>query len=171
MKNAERQPASADDITDLLHTLMDRVSLHTMEIRKHFVKTTGLSMPQVTLLMLLFHRGHKGLHEIAEKMDFTGPAASQLVDKLVQAGLVERKESTEDRRAREVALSEKGLELLSRLGDAHSHFLKNLVGVMTPQERALVHDAIPILIDAEKRLTESMHASRESAQCFSPKND
>ena len=66
----------------------------------HFAKSTGLSMPQFSILMQLHHKGPCGMSEISERFDITAAAASQLVDKLVQAGYLERAEDPNDRRAK-----------------------------------------------------------------------
>ena len=49
-------------------------------------------MPQFFLLMHLRHHEHCGISDLSEHMEITNAAASQLVDKLVQAGLLVRVE-------------------------------------------------------------------------------
>ncbi len=50
--------------------------------------------------------------------------ASRLVEKLRKKGLVERKTSKEDRRACEVVITEKGLELLKEMDNAEKEMIK-----------------------------------------------
>ena len=57
-----------------------------------FVKSTGLSMPQFSVLMQLHHKGACGMSEISERFEVTPAAASQLGDKLVQNGYIQREE-------------------------------------------------------------------------------
>jgi DNA-binding MarR family transcriptional regulator len=76
-----------------------------------FAKSTGLSMPQFSVLMQLHHKGACGMSDISERFEITPAAASQLVDKLVQGGLVQREEDPTDRRAKLLNLTEKGGEL------------------------------------------------------------
>ena len=54
---------------------------------------------------------------------------SRIVDKLVQKGWVSRTENNNDRRRKDVRITEKGLELLARMDDCEKQvdtLLKNL---------------------------------------------
>ena len=79
-----------------------------------FVKSSGLSMPQFSTLMRLYYHGRCGISEISAHLDVTAPAASQMVDRLVQMGLLERSEDPNDRRAKQVTLSAKGRGLIEK---------------------------------------------------------
>src|SRR5215207_256589 len=79
-----------------------------------FAKSTGLSMPQFSILMQLHHKGVCGVSDISERFDITNAAASQLVDKLVQGGFIKREEDPHDRRAKLLNLTDKGKELIQQ---------------------------------------------------------
>ncbi len=87
---------------------MDIFMHRSMRGWSHFAKSTGLSMPQFSILMQLHHRGGCGLSEISERFDITNAAASQLVDKLVHSGYLERTEDPSDRRAKVLNLTDQG---------------------------------------------------------------
>jgi predicted transcriptional regulator len=53
-------------------------------------------------------QGACGMSEVSERFEITPAAASQLVDKLVQSGLIVREEDPSDRRAKLLDLTEKG---------------------------------------------------------------
>ena len=91
-----------------LRQWMDVFMHRSMSGWMQYVKSSGLSMPQFSILMRLHYRGECGISNLSEHMDISAAAASQLVDKLVQAGLLERTEDPHDRRAKQVALSPKG---------------------------------------------------------------
>lgn len=74
----------------------------------------GLSLPQLRLLLVLFHMGPVTIGQIAEHMNIGQSAASLLVDRLVQARLAERSEDPADRRRAIVRLNEAGEALLGR---------------------------------------------------------
>src|SRR5512135_51845 len=76
-----------------------------------FARTTGLSMPQFSLMMQMYHRGACGMSGISERFEITPAAASQMVDKLVQGGYLMREEDPHDRRAKLLNLTDKGREL------------------------------------------------------------
>jgi len=79
-----------------------------------FAKSTGLSMPQFSVMMQLHHRGNCAIGDISERFDITNAAASQLVDKLLQSGLIKREEDPQDRRAKMLNLTDKGKDLIQR---------------------------------------------------------
>ena len=64
-------------ISHSLHQWMDVFMHRSMRGWSHFAKNTGLSMPQVSILMQLHHRGPCGISEISERFDITAAAASQ----------------------------------------------------------------------------------------------
>src|SRR5262245_16334643 len=78
-----------------------------------FAKSSGLSMPQLTILMQLHHKGTCGMSHVSERLGVTPAAASQLAEKLVQSGYLERTEDPEDRRAKLLRLTKMGSKLVS----------------------------------------------------------
>ena len=83
----------SSDFAQALHawsrTFM-RQSIHEM---LHFSKGTGLSMPQVSTLFHLHRANECGVSNIGEHLGVTNAAASQMIDRLVQQGLIERIEN------------------------------------------------------------------------------
>lgn len=74
-----------------------------------------LSMAQLKTLMVLHASGAMPIGQIAETHGIGQPTASHLVDRLVQAQLVERAEDPQDRRRTLAQLSPAGIELAERL--------------------------------------------------------
>ncbi|NWF63301.1 MAG: MarR family transcriptional regulator, partial [Chloroflexi bacterium] len=91
--------------TQSLRSWMDIFMHRSMRGWMTFAKTTGLSMPQFSILMQLHHKGVCGMSEISERFDITNAAASQLAEKLVQSGYIERAEDPNDRRAKMLQLT------------------------------------------------------------------
>ncbi|HVN14976.1 MAG TPA: MarR family transcriptional regulator [Anaerolineales bacterium] len=79
---------------------------------RHFTRNTGLSMPQFSILMQVYYRGQCGISDIGEYSQITNAAASQLVDKLTQGGLLERTEDPNDRRVKQLTLTKKARALI-----------------------------------------------------------
>lgn len=75
----------------------------------------NLSMAQARTLFVLIDEGPSSIGRVAELQGISLPTASHLVDRLVQAGLVERTEDPEDRRRALASASEAGAELAYRL--------------------------------------------------------
>jgi len=131
---------------------MDTAMHYSMRASGHFMKVRGLSTPQFSLLMQLHYRGVCGMSQISEQFEITPPAASQLVDKLVQNGLVHREEDPHDRRAKSLKLTDKGKELIQRGIEERYRWVDQLAGKLTAEERAKVTEALNIMTGAAKEM-------------------
>jgi DNA-binding MarR family transcriptional regulator len=98
--------------------------------------------------MQLHHKGSCGMSEISERFDVTPAAASQLVDKLVQSGYLERAEDPSDRRARLLKLSPAGLRLVEEGINERYRWMDELVKNLSVEEKAKVSEALDILTRA-----------------------
>jgi MarR family transcriptional regulator, organic hydroperoxide resistance regulator len=85
---------------------------------------------QGLVMNFLFFDDHVTAVELGKRTLLDSATLTGILDRLVSAGLVERKQHPDDRRAILVCLTEKGREtaekLQSRLEDANRKFLKNL---------------------------------------------
>src|SRR5512147_710557 len=103
---------SSLQLTQTMRRFMGIAMHYSMRASGHFMKARGLSTPQFSLLMQLHYKGTCGMSQISEQFGVTPAAASQLVDKLVQSGLIHREEDPQDRRAKSLNLKDKGKELI-----------------------------------------------------------
>ena len=117
-----------------------------------FAKSTGLSMPQFSVMMQLHYKGACGMSQVSERFEITAAAASQLVDKLVQGGLIKRDEDPYDRRAKVLNITDKGRELIQRGIEERYRWVDQLGGKLTVEERAQVSDALNIMTRAAQEL-------------------
>jgi len=123
-----------------------------------FAKSTGLSMPQFSILMQLHHKGACGMSEISERFEVTPAAASQLVDKLVQSGFIVREEDPNDRRAKLLNLTDKGRELIKQGIEERYRWVDQLSERLTAGERTQVSEALNIMTRVARELeAESVH--------------
>jgi DNA-binding MarR family transcriptional regulator len=111
-------------------------------------------MPQVSILMQLHYKGSCGLSQISERFDISAAAASQLADKLVQAGYLERDEDPSDRRAKLLRLSENGSKLVKKGIEERYRWMENLTASFTVEEQKKIVDALEMLTEAVHRLDE-----------------
>lgn len=111
-------------------------------------RSSGLSMPQVGVLMHLYRRQGCGVSGIGGHLGISSPAASQLVERLVQQGLVERREDPNDRRARELYLTERGRAMVEESIAARLRWIDDVAARLGPRDRRLVAAALPPLIAA-----------------------
>jgi DNA-binding MarR family transcriptional regulator len=114
-------------------------------------------MPQFGILMQLHYRGDCAVGDISDRFDITNAAASQLVDKLVQSGLIQREEDPKDRRAKLLNLTDKGKELIQQGIEDRYRWVNQLTTKLTADDRAKVVEALQIMTQAAKELeTESV---------------
>jgi DNA-binding MarR family transcriptional regulator len=99
------------EIAALLRELVHALSEPT------FAAWTGLdfTLPQLKTLKVLSHEGSSSIGHIAERLGVGQPTASHLVERLVQAGLIERAEDPANRRRTLARLSSRGEELIGQL--------------------------------------------------------
>lgn len=131
---------------------MDVFMQYSMSGWRQYVRASGLSMPQFSILMRLNYRGGCGISNLSEHMDISTAAASQLVDKLVQAGLLERTENPYDRRAKQLTLSPKGKEFIAQGIQERYRWMEELEGNLTPEEKVKIAEALEIMTRATKEL-------------------
>jgi DNA-binding MarR family transcriptional regulator len=148
---------STSELIQTIRQFMDIAMHHSMRARSHFAKATRISMPQFGILMQLHHRGNCAVGDIGERFDITTAAASQLVEKLVQGGLIQREEDPSDRRAKLLNLTAKGRELIQHGIEEHYRWVEPLAGKLSAEERAKVTEALRIMTKAARELeAESM---------------
>ena len=139
-------------ITQSLRAWMDAFMHRSMRGWSHFAKSTGLSMPQFSILMQLHHKGPCGMSEISGRFDISAAAASQLVDKLVHAGYLERTEDINDRRAKLLTLSSKGEELVQQGIEERYRWMNDLTSKLSTEEQIKVVEALNILTEAAQAM-------------------
>ena len=141
-------PQFAQSIRSWMDVFMHR----SMRGWSQYAKSTGLSMPQFSIMMQLHHKGPCGLSEISERFEVSPAAASQLAEKLVQSGLVQRDEDPRDRRAKLLNLTKKGSELIQQGIEERYLWMNELAGKLTADERVQISEALDILTRAAREL-------------------
>lgn len=109
-------------------------------------------MPQFSILMQLHHKGPCGMSGVSAGYDITPAATSQLVDKLVQGGLIQRVEDPTDRRAKLLSLTDKGRNLVLKGIDERYRWLDELSNKLTQDELVKISEALDIMTRAGEEL-------------------
>jgi DNA-binding MarR family transcriptional regulator len=123
----------------------------TMRDFRAFMSASGLSHSQVNTLMRLRFRGPFTVSDIGDNLGVSPPAASQLIDKLVQTGLVERAEDPENRRAKQIRITAKGTTLVEKGIDARQEWVRKLTGSLAKDDQETVQRAMSILLQAAEK--------------------
>lgn len=106
------------------------VSIHFFMSKMHrYAKQNNLSVTQMNCMFKMKKHGPFQVNQVSTFFDMSKPAASQLLDKLVQRDLVSRKESSTDRRVKFHSLTSKGEDLMTQffvsVNDIHSNMAKS----------------------------------------------
>jgi DNA-binding MarR family transcriptional regulator len=88
---------------------------------------------------------------VADDLGVTNAAASQMVDRLVQLGMLERSEDPEDRRARQLRLTDLGRALVERSVEVRRRWMEELILTLTPEQQTQITDALSILTKAAQQ--------------------
>jgi MarR family transcriptional regulator, organic hydroperoxide resistance regulator len=149
-----------DEYVDQAHALLRSFVQAVLARLAQDWTNQGLSLPQLRLLVVLFHIGPATIGQIAEKMHIGQSAASLLVDRLVQAHLAERAEDPADRRRAIVRLNEAGEALLGRqrAGQQRMHDILNRMDDTHLAMFIETFSAILALAEEEGVLEEGLHA-------------
>jgi DNA-binding MarR family transcriptional regulator len=119
---------------------------------KKFMDQSSLSTSQVQALMRLHFGGEIAISELGDGLGISSPAASQMVDRLVQMGLVERTEHPQDRRIKRLAITSQGDALVCQGMDAQWKWMETLAAALAPDEQQTISQALVILIEKARRL-------------------
>jgi DNA-binding MarR family transcriptional regulator len=119
-----------------------------------YAKESGLSMSQVGALLHIHQAGVSAVSDLGDDLGISTPAASQMLDRLVQQELVARSEDPHDRRMKQIALTAKGRQVLLESIRARQSWLDDLAPLLTPAEQEQVIAALRILIRRANQLQE-----------------
>lgn len=99
-------------VKDILLSLRElRKETHTLLEEQS--KKYHLSMTQIFALDMIRKTPKMSLQELAKLVNLSSSTTSEVVEKMVQAGLVEREQSEKNRRRIELSLTDKGLTTLT----------------------------------------------------------
>jgi DNA-binding MarR family transcriptional regulator len=122
-------------------------------IRKVLVSSTedwrqlDLSMAQLKCLVELYRSGEKSVGAIAEALRIGVPAASLLIDRVVNARLVERRGDPDDRRRVLLRLTSLGEETAFRLSQGRAALLQEWMNALSEADFAALAQGLRALAE------------------------
>ncbi len=139
-------PETTDALTQTLQEWVELFMHHSMYRFFLFIKENDLSMSQMGALMSIHRSGVCSVSDIGDELGITSAAASQMVERLVRQGLIERTENPGDRRVKQIMLTDKGHQVVQGSFQACHAWLGELVASFTPAEREQAHAALRLLL-------------------------
>ena len=128
---------SPQGVIGRLHRLAGHLTEQLCVVYRRF----GLREGEFDVLAALRRAGHpfeRAPGELAQFTMVTTGAMTKRLDRLERDGLVTRRRSAADGRARVVALTKAGRELIDRAFAEHMANERRLLGALTPEEAALL---------------------------------
>ena len=99
------------------------------------IARTALGDSDFRVLEVLLHKGPLPVNTVGPKVWLTPGSISVAVDRLVEKGLVSRKDHPDDRRVRQVELTAKGRALITRGFREHAAAMETAISVLSKNER------------------------------------
>lgn len=122
-------------VINLTYTVKQMTYHFLQSLKKH-----GLSEPQYNILRVL--RGYRfdgpaSIGFLKERMLDKNSDVSRIIDRLLENGLVERKENKKDRRKKNIEITEKGLVLLSGMDNIEKNVDTHLTNLELEEVQTL----------------------------------
>jgi DNA-binding MarR family transcriptional regulator len=139
----------------LVVTLQEWIEVSMHRSIRNFIcyaREGGLSMSQLGALFHIHRRGGRGVTDLGDHLGVTSAAASQMLERLVQQGLILRSEDPRDRRVKRITLTDEGLQVLQESIRARQGWLVDLAQALTDSEKEAIIAALNILIDKANQL-------------------
>jgi|LGVF01.1.fsa_nt_gb DNA-binding MarR family transcriptional regulator len=138
-------------LLDLVHISMRR----TMHEFTRWMNRSSLSNSQLGALMRLYYHGDCPISNIGDNLGITAAAASQMVDRLVQNGLLQRDEDPDDRRVKRVTLTTKGNALVQEGVEARLKWLRDIETSIPKAKHRDIIASLSTLTEIAKELEET----------------
>ena len=149
-------PPSSDPFIRALQDWGRIFMRRSMRKMLHYAKGSGLSLSQLSALLHIY-RGESGVSEVGEYLGVSSAAASQMLERLVQMGLVTRTEDPNDRRAKRIALTEEGQRIVEESLSARQTWLNELAENLLDEDKTTITEALEILIQAARQSCKKGH--------------
>ncbi|MBB6346807.1 MarR family winged helix-turn-helix transcriptional regulator [Nonomuraea muscovyensis] len=119
-----------------------RLNMESDRFIERFAVLHGLHRTDLNALVVILDAANAGRHptpgELGAALNLSPPATSALVNRLEQAGHVERRRSTTDRRKIEIAVNEPAVRLAGRFFAPLGRHLTAAIDEFTPDEREII---------------------------------
>lgn len=144
----KRQPFAHPEVEAMLNLLRTTSRLESESER--LIKSFGLSSATYNILRILRgHRQHAGrgfcgvpCSQIGAELVTAVPDVTRLIDRLIDAGLVERERSEEDRRVVFIRITKQGLDRLAQIDQPLLDLHLAQLGHLTRGELATLNDLL-----------------------------
>lgn len=137
--NERPQKGEAAEALRLLLRILSCTNVIETELRTRLRQQFDSTLPRFDLMAQLDrHPDGLKMGELSQRLMVTGGNVTGLTDKLVQEGLVERRDSPDDRRAYTVHLTAAGKELFKQMAQQHEEWVLELFAGLSKEKKELL---------------------------------
>jgi DNA-binding MarR family transcriptional regulator len=116
------------------------------------VHESELSRSQIGTLFRLYHHGPNTVNDLADHLDVTNAAVSQLLNQMIDMELIERSTDPKDRRVKLIALTEKGRQVTEETKRSRHIWVKDFANYLTDEEQQKLLPTLELLNDRLKTI-------------------
>jgi MarR family transcriptional regulator, 2-MHQ and catechol-resistance regulon repressor len=106
------------------------------------IANTGLCLTDFAALEALLHKGPLTITQIQDKVLLASGSMTAAIDRLEKRGLVVRKSTSSDRRARIVELTPEGKRVAAEYFERHARDLEGLMSVLSQSEKQYLYTSL-----------------------------
>lgn len=121
-----------------LFVVLSRAHKVIHECTNQFFQENGLNPTEFAVLELLYHKGKQPLQQIGNKILLASGSITYVVDKLEGRGYITRVSSATDRRVTYAEITKEGTTFMDELFPRHEQQLKQLMDVLSEEEKEQV---------------------------------
>jgi DNA-binding MarR family transcriptional regulator len=142
---AETAPAAG--VEEILNNFAEVMSRLMIDHYQQQISELDLTLPQAQVLRVL-RRSQMPTGQLASELRISAPAITQLTDRLLRKGLIERRAAADDRRCVIVALSEKGAGLVDQFRESRRDIFSRAIADLSETDRRLVVELLGKVVKA-----------------------
>lgn|GEM_PF-246644 len=117
--------------------MLKRASLALRKVQDESLAQFGLTSAQMEVLAPVYFSNGLEHRKLVEWLGVTSPTLTNIVDGLVQRGLIERRSSREDARVKQFYITEEGEALFQKVGEGREEFFRQFTAGFSEEELIL----------------------------------
>ena len=154
--------SSSDPFVAGFHEWMEIFMHHSMRGYMHYAREKGLSRSMIGTLFHLSHRDHAGVTDLGEHLGVSSAAASQMLEHLVEEGLIRRSEDPDDRRMKKISLTEEGTRVIKESVSARLGWIDALEKSISEKEKEQITKTMELIIEKARLIEPSQECEDKS---------
>ena len=154
--------SSSDPFIAGFHEWMEIFMHHSMRGYMHYAREKGLSRSMIGTLFHLSHRDHAGVTDLGDHLGVSSAAASQMLERLVEEGMIRRIEDPDDRRMKKITLTKEGTRVMKESISARLGWIDALEEILSEEEKEQITKAMQLLKEKARLIEPSRECEDKS---------